>query len=313
MNRGLRAGFALVAVAAVAAPGAHAAKRVGSGLSAVPDKALCQQSAAPPTHTCTYAIAGLAAADAPEFGATVPSPGIITSWRIRRGPDAFPVQAALRVIRGGVGAGTSAEVTIPAGAGTSSFATRLAVGAGDRIGVDLRNVPAGQGVTIARSPAPAADLLSEWVPAIADGASSPPYAEEPYAEGDSGIQLLVNADVEADADGDGFGDETQDACPEISTTQLDCAIGAPQTTIRKKPKRRTTKRRVKIPFVSNVPGATFQCSLDSAAYKPCASPLRLKRLKRGEHIVLIRAIFNQIPDPTPARAKFTVVKKKKRL
>jgi hypothetical protein len=311
MSRGLRVGIACVAVVALAAPGAHAAKRVGSGLSAVPDKALCQQPAAPPTHTCTYAIAGLAAADAAEFGAIVPSPGIVTSWRIRRGAGS-PVQTALRVIRGGAGAGTSAEVTLPSAAGTYEFTTRLAVGAGDRIGVDLRNVPAGQGVTIARSPAPAADLLTEWIPAIPDGASPPPYAEDPYAEPDSGVQLLVNADVEPDADGDGFGDETQDACPQIATTQLDCAIGAPQTTIRKKPKRKTTKRKVSIPFVSNVPGATFQCSLDSVAYKPCTSPLRLKRLKVGKHIVLIRAIFNQIPDPTPARAKFTVVKKKKR-
>ena len=313
MSRGLRVGLGLIAVAAVAAPGAQAAKRVGAALHPVPDKALCLQHAAPPTHTCTYAIAGLVADDAAQFGAIVPSAGIVTSWRIRRGADASPVQAALRVIRSGVGAGTSAQVTLPATPGTYEFPTRLAVRAGDRIGVDLRNVPAGQSVTIARAVgAPAADLLNEWVPALADGASTPQYAESPYAEPDSGIQLLVNADVEADADGDGFGDDTQDACPAIPTTQLDCAIGAPQTTIRKKPKRRTTKRKVKIPFVSNVPGATFQCSVDSVAYESCRSPLRVRRLEEGEHLVLIRAIFNQIPDPTPARAKFKVVKKKRR-
>ena len=312
MRRGFRVGLASVAVMALAATGAQAAKRGGSSLGAVADHAVCLQPAAPPTHTCTEAIAGLAATDAAAFGAIVPSPGIITSWRIRRGPDNFPVQAALRVIRNGAGAGTSAEVTIPPGIGVSAFETRLAVGAGDRIGVDLRNVPAGQGVTITRAPAPAADLLNEWVPALADGASTPPYTEGPYAETGPGVQLLLNADVEADADGDGFGDETQDACPEIPTTQTLCAVGAPQTTIRKKPKRKTTKRKVSIPFVANVPGSTFQCSLDSVAYRSCTSPLRLRRLKKGEHIVLIRAIFNQIPDPTPARAKFTVVKKKKR-
>ncbi len=312
MSRGLRVGLAAIAVAALAAPGAQAAKRVGSSLDAVPDTTLCDQLAAPPTHTCTVAISGLAAADAAPFGAIVPSPGIVTSWRIRRGPDNFPVQAALRVIRNGIAAGTSAQVTLPAGSAVSAFATRLAVGAGDRIGVDLRNVPAGQGVTIARSPAPAADLLSEWVPAIADGTSPPAYTEGPYAETGPGVQLLLNADVEPDVDGDGFGDETQDACPQIPTTQLDCAIGAPQTKIRKKPKRKTTKTKVKIPFVSNVPGSTFQCSLDSAAYKACTSPLKLKRLTKDEHVVLIRAIFNQIPDPTPARAKFTVIKKQRR-
>lgn len=35
-------------------------------------------------------------------------------------------------------------------------------------------------------------------------------------------ELLFNADVEADADGDGFGDETQDACPIQAHTQQGC-------------------------------------------------------------------------------------------
>ena len=34
-----------------------------------------------------------------------------------------------------------------------------------------------------------------------------------------GLELLLNADVEADKDGDGFGDETQDNCPSIANDQ----------------------------------------------------------------------------------------------
>ena len=40
------------------------------------------------------------------------------------------------------------------------------------------------------------------------------------------VTILVNADVEADADHDGFGDETQDACPSDPATQGPCKAGA---------------------------------------------------------------------------------------
>jgi hypothetical protein len=52
--------------------------------------------------------------------------------------------------------------------------------------------------------------------------------------------------------------------------------------------------------------------VDGRYYRPCTSPLRTKRLRRGEHFILVRAVVNQVPDPTPARAKFTVVKKQRR-
>ena len=300
-------GLVAIAVTALAAPGAQAAKRVGSSLGVEPNAVVCPPTTGPATHACTDAIVGLDPADAAPFGVAVPTAGIVTSWRIRRGADGFPVQAALRVIRGATAAGTSAEVTLPAAAGTYAFATRLAVGPGDRFGVDLRNVPFASGVTVARSPAPSADVLSEWMPPLLDGAST-----SPYKENTPGVQLLINADVEQDADRDGFGDETQDACPTIPTTQQDCAIGAPQTTITRKPKRKTTKRKAKIAFVSNAAAATFECSLDGFAYNPCTSPFKVKRLSRGEHFVLVRATVNQIPDPTPAKATFTVIKKKRR-
>jgi hypothetical protein len=306
MSRGRTAGLVVIAVMAFAAPGAQGAKRIGANLGALADAPVCADPGASGPHTCTDAIAGLSSGSAGAFGPTVPSAGVITSWRIRRGDGDFPVRAALRVIRGGTGAGTSEEATL-GGAGTFSFATRLPVVTGDRIGVDLRDAPPGDGVLIAHSTGSGADLLTEWMPAIADGSSA-----SPYVESEPGRTLLVNADVEPDADGDGYGDETQDACPTIPTTQFACAVGAPQTTISKKPRRKTTKARVSVSFLANVPGASFQCSVDGRSYRPCTSPLRTKRLRRGEHFILVRAVVNQVPDPTPARAKFTVVKKQRR-
>ncbi len=123
---------------------------------------------------------------------------------------------------------------------------------------------------------------------------------------------MINADVEADADRDGFGDETQDACPTIPTTQQACTVGAPETKITKKPKKKSTKTKASVKFTSSLPGAIFECSLDGVAYEPCASPWKIKKLGKGEHFILIRAVVNQIPDPTPAEAKFTVKKKKKK-
>jgi hypothetical protein len=40
-------------------------------------------------------------------------------------------------------------------------------------------------------------------------------------------ELLVAASIEPDADGDGFGDETQDACPSQAGTQGQCVSNPP--------------------------------------------------------------------------------------
>ena len=41
----------------------------------------------------------------------------------------------------------------------------------------------------------------------------------PQTSDRAAVELLANADVEPDADGDGFGDETQDNCPTIPNDQ----------------------------------------------------------------------------------------------
>jgi hypothetical protein len=54
----------------------------------------------------------------------------------------------------------------------------------------------------------------------------PPSATEPTsAQGDfldQPVEVAYNADVEPDADQDGYGDETQDLCPTSATTALPC-------------------------------------------------------------------------------------------
>lgn len=111
--------------------------------------------------------------------------------------------------------------------------------------------------------------------------------------------------VESDADGDGFGDVTQDLCPELASTQTACGV-APETTVTKAPKKKSTKRKAKIRFTSSVAGSTFTCTVDKKQAKPCTSPFT-KTYTYGKHTVVITAIGpDGTADPSPAVVKFKV-------
>jgi hypothetical protein len=116
----------------------------------------------------------------------------------------------------------------------------------------------------------------------------------------------ISAVWESDADGDGFGDVSQDQCPQLATTQAACPV--PDTTVTKAPKKRSTKRKATITFTSTVPGSTFTCAVDKSAAVTCTSPFK-KRFKYGKHTVVITATspFGFV-DPTPVTVKFKVKK-----
>jgi hypothetical protein len=61
---------------------------------------------------------------------------------------------------------------------------------------------------------------------------APPLVDGQGARGSTSAtgELLVQADIELDADGDGFGDETQDQCPTQAATQGPCDTSAPTVT-----------------------------------------------------------------------------------
>lgn len=80
----------------------------------------------------------------------------------------------------------------------------------------------------------------------------------------------------------------------------------PDTTIDFGPQGLNTTAQPTFQFSSNVPGASFQCSVDHAPYSACASPLQLPQLPQGAHVFDVRAVdpAGQV-DPTPAERSWT--------
>jgi hypothetical protein len=86
---------------------------------------------------------------------------------------------------------------------------------------------------------------------------------------------------------------------------------APDTEITKGPKKkvktRKRKKKVKFEFDSNDPTATFECSLDDAAFEPCTSPDK-EKVKKGRHSFAVRATdpagnVDQSPDDLSFKVK----------
>ncbi|MGH7438182.1 MAG: putative Ig domain-containing protein, partial [Polyangiaceae bacterium] len=84
----------------------------------------------------------------------------------------------------------------------------------------------------------------------------------------------------------------------------------PQTVLTSHPKRRigtkAAKASVRFKFRATGAGTTFQCKLDSGAYKACRSPKSYK-VRRGKHVFAVRAHGRGGFDLSPATFHFTVV------
>lgn len=65
-------------------------------------------------------------------------------------------------------------------------------------------------------------------------------------------------------------------------------VAAPKTSFLKAPRARTSSRTARFFFAAE-PGATFECSLDRAAFSPCAQSHTLRRLRPGLHRMRVRA------------------------
>ena len=293
---------ALVLISLVTAP-ASAATALGSTDFAAPAGACTANTTwvqgAPPAGT-TYSAA---------------SAGVITQWRFRA---TDLTQLKLKVLHYD-GTGTSYTVkaasnTETATAGvTSTFSARVPIAVEDLLGVTATSANCVATLTGGSS--------AYWVAGdLASGASAS-FSISPTSA------IPVAATLEADADGDGYGDETQDLCPSQAATQGTCVTpppsplppppsspAAPDTTVTKGPTQ-TSKSTVKYSFTSTVAGATFECRLkgkgvhtvQDKTFQPCTSPKKYKKLVAGKYTFLVRAVSAAgTADATPAKVKLVV-------
>jgi hypothetical protein len=187
MRRALIVACTLAALTA-AAP-ARADVTIGSNLATEPANTIV---AADP--------AGLTAA---QEGATAPFGGVITRWRVRVGTVPSPVR--LRILRPGtpgLEVGRSAPQPAPPPDSTTLYTTRIPMAQGDQIALECCSGAAGGTFFVA-----GAGTADVWSPPIGDGAQIP----DP-TQADQAVGVALNADLEPDGDGDGYGDETQDNC-----------------------------------------------------------------------------------------------------
>jgi hypothetical protein len=194
----------LTAVLVGASP-ATAAETIGSDVTVAADPGVAL--ACPADMSCTYAQTGSA-----TVGAMLPvrSPlnGVVVRWRVK-GTGTLKLQ----VITSADGDTASATATSEPAASLDGTAnpTRLPIALDQLVGVAL-----DPGSSIFRHNEAGYGTRRQWIPAL----TSTPQAASGSAA--TSTAVLYNADVEADADRDVFGDETQDLCPGVAGPANGC-------------------------------------------------------------------------------------------
>ena len=233
---------------------------------------------------------------------TVPFPGVITSWSNQA--PAVPGQVKFKVYRRVdpthfTAIGESAFES-PAANVVSTFPTRITVASGDLLGMST-------GATSHSCTRPASNHEISF-----SSADPAPGTTIFMMASPSDSQLDIAAVLEPDADGDGYGDETQDCDPTSASKATDCT--APETTITTGPRNRTRRKRARFEFSGEDARAVagFECSVDGGAFASCASPYAV-RVKKGRHTFSVRATDGAgNADGSPATDDWRVKKKKKK-
>lgn len=145
--------------------------------------------------------------------------GVITAWQHRTGTVAGTL--TLKVYRptgspGGFFTVASNAQNVTAGA-THTFAVRIPVRPGDRLGLSAPT----DTVHLAYQTFNTADRFAFFPPDSNPAPGTTVMQDGPPAPG---FKLDVLARVETDADLDGFGDDTQDRCPQSNATYSACRV-----------------------------------------------------------------------------------------
>jgi len=167
--------------------------------------------------TTPYVVASLSA-PASGLPLAAPTSGVITKVKVSLGvPVPTPIPEQVKVLRpaGGSNYAVTSQVTVQAFSGQFVANARMPVQAGDLLG--MHGLPFKLGETSY----PGVEFYCKEIPGNVigghlgdlDPGATGSFVEEPEA----GVPLV--AVLEPDADHDGFGDETQDRCPQSAALQ----------------------------------------------------------------------------------------------
>jgi hypothetical protein len=133
--------------------------------------------------------------------------GVITRWRVRSSSG----QVAISVLRGRDPERVvrSSGFTRVSGARIREVAARLPIARGEAIALEVEE---GTKLGVAYTQGAG---LERWSPPMGSSGAQKNL-------GPSGLEILLNADVERDRDGDGYGDDSQDECPEDPRRHAGC-------------------------------------------------------------------------------------------
>lgn len=221
-GRRIVATAALLAAAALGWSGSAQATTFGSNLQAVPNTGICTVPAGTKEASCTYSQLLLAEGHAAGGGVQPQDEGVITSFRVSSGPlsaGTESVKLRLRLLDPSHNLSFTAGrpfVEMPLEPGIHEFPADFPSLKGIPIGLDVRvtGTPGKAAAPLVHTEAGVGSLYS-WIPSPPEGSIPPPASEE-------NRELLFNVTVEPDRDHDGFGDKTQDQCPEDSRRQSHC-------------------------------------------------------------------------------------------
>lgn len=206
----MKKGLALVlgtvaAVAAICAPTATAATEFGDS---------CTADETTLVEKVPISLFALTAAGDP-LPLVAPSSGVITQWKINQVVTPVPITQTLEVLRtaGPPIVQVIGESVQIVGPGSNSFNTRIPVQAGDRLGL---SAPAESPLFFCEAPG-SENLLGLF-------ASVGPGASTKFEPIEAEARVPASAVIEPDVDNDGYGDETQDKCPQSAAAQVACPM-----------------------------------------------------------------------------------------
>lgn len=204
-----------------AAAPSQAIVTVGSDLSQQPNDTACAYGSFDVQGlSCVHAQLSLQPAHQAAGGIVAPIDGVVVHWRLRVGPAGSLTALSARpmILSGNLNSAFGASVQLPLSQpGIHAFPAHLPIRAGQRIGAEftfsnMNEAEVGPPV-----------IHQESGIGVVDNSygAAEINAPESFSQVEN-AELLLNADIEPDADRDGFGDETEDLCPTNQAIQAPC-------------------------------------------------------------------------------------------